>query len=63
MILQNEREQVIEYGRKMIELGITVGTFGNVSMFNPEENLMAITPSGMDYYKIKPEDIVRMNIS
>lgn len=58
MILQNEREQVIEYGRKMIELGITVGTFGNVSMFNPEENLMAITPSGMDYYKIKPEDIV-----
>ena len=58
MILQDEREQVVEYGKKMIELGITVGTFGNVSCYNPKENLMAISPSGMDYFKTKPEDIV-----
>ena len=58
MILQEEREQVVEYGKKMIELGITVGTFGNVSCYNPKENLMAISPSGMDYFKTKPEDIV-----
>lgn len=58
MILQEEREQVVEYGKKMIELGITVGTFGNVSMYNPKENLMAISPSGMDYFKTAPEDIV-----
>ncbi len=58
MILQKEREQVVEYGRKMIELGITVGTFGNVSCYNPQENLMAISPSGMDYFKITPEDVV-----
>ena len=58
MILQDEREQVVEYGRKMIELGITVGTFGNVSCYNPEQNLMAISPSGLDYFKTKPEDVV-----
>ena len=58
MILQDEREQVVEYGKKMIELGITVGTFGNVSCYNPKENLMAISPPGMDYFKTKPEDIV-----
>lgn len=58
MILREERELVVEYGRKMIEFGITVGTFGNISVFNSEENLMAISPSGMDYLKIKPEDIV-----
>ena len=58
MILQEEREQVVEYGKKMIELGITVGTFGNISCYNREKNLMAITPSGCDYYKTKTEDIV-----
>ena len=58
MILQEEREQVVEYGRKLIELGLTVGTFGNLSAFNPKENLMAITPSGLDYLVMKPEDVV-----
>ena len=58
MILQEEREQVVEYGKKMIELGITVGTFGNVSCFNRKEGLMAISPSGVDYFKMKPEDVV-----
>ncbi len=58
MILQEEREQVVEYGKKMVELGLTVGTFGNLSVYNPKENLMAISPSGMDYFKTKPEDVV-----
>ena len=58
MILKEEREQVVEYGRKLIELGLTVGTFGNLSLFNPKENLMAITPSGLDYFTMKPEDVV-----
>ena len=39
MILEKERKEVIEYGKKMIELGITVGTFGNISVYNPEEKL------------------------
>lgn len=58
MILQDEREQVVEYGKKMVELGLTVGTFGNLSVFNPKENLMAISPSGMDYFSTRPEDVV-----
>lgn len=58
MILKEEREQVVEYGKKMVELGLTVGTFGNLSVYNPKENLMAISPSGMDYFLTKPEDVV-----
>ena len=57
MILKEEREQVVEYGKKMVELGLTVGTFGNLSVYNPKENLMAISPSGMDYFLTKPEDV------
>lgn len=58
MILQEEREQVAEYGRKMVELGITVGTFGNISIYNPDKKLMALSPSGMDYMLINPQDVV-----
>ncbi len=58
MILKEEREQVVEYGKKMVELGLTVGTFGNLSVYNPKEGLMAISPSGMDYFRTRPEDVV-----
>ena len=58
MILQEEREQVVEYGKKLVELGLTNGTFGNLSVYNPDKGLMAISPSGMDYYLTTPKDVV-----
>lgn len=58
MLLQEERELVVEYGKAMIERGLTVGTFGNLSVYNEKENLFAISPSGMDYFQTKPEDVV-----
>lgn len=60
MLLQQEREQVVEYGRKMLERGLTVGTFGNLSVYNAKENLFAISPSGTDYFKTAPSDVVVM---
>jgi len=60
MKLEKERKQVIECGKKLIDNGLTVGTFGNVSVYNREEGLMAISPSGMDYFKIGLEDVVVM---
>lgn len=60
MKLEKERRQVIECGKKLIDNGLTVGTFGNISVFNREEGLMAISPSGMDYFKIGLEDVVVM---
>lgn len=62
MLLQKEREQVVEYCLKMINAGLTKGTGGNISIFNREEGLYAISPSGMDYYSMKPEDVVVMNL-
>jgi L-fuculose-phosphate aldolase len=62
MLLQEERELVVEYGRKLVEYGLTEGTFGNVSCYNAEENLMCISPSGMDYFKTNPEDVVVMTL-
>ena len=58
MILQNERELVVEYGKKLVESGLTLSTFGNLSVYDPKSKLMAISPSGMDYFETRPEDIV-----
>ena len=48
MLLEKERLEVIEYGKRMITEGLTKGTGGNISVFNKEQGLMAITPSGID---------------
>ena len=48
MLLQEERELVVEYGKEMIRRGLTVGTFGNLSVYNEKENLFAISSAGRD---------------
>lgn len=58
MILANERQQVVEYCRKISDQGLSTGTSGNISIRNPENGLIALSPSGMDYHQIVPEDIV-----
>ena len=58
MILQKECEQVVAYGKKLITAGLTKGSGGNVSVFNREAGLIAISPSGMDYFETTVDDIV-----
>ena len=58
MLMQEERELIVEYGKKLSASGLCPGTSGNISIYNAEKNLMAISPSGMDYLLTQPEDIV-----
>lgn len=62
MLLLNERELLVEYGKKLIDKNLTKGTSGNLSIFDRDKKLFAITPSGIDYYNTKIEDIVIMDI-
>ena len=55
MLMHKERELIIEYGRRMLTDGLTVGTSGNISV-RVGENI-AITPSGVEYEWLAPEDI------
>ena len=61
LLLQRERNQVVEYCPKMSEKRLSPGTSGNISVRNPENKLIALSPSGMDYYIMKPEDVVILN--
>ena len=44
MLLLKERVEVVEYCKKMISAGLTKGTGGNISIFNREKGLYAMSP-------------------
>jgi L-fuculose-phosphate aldolase len=55
------KQAIVDTGRTMIREGLTVGTWGNVSLRDPETGLIYISPSGMDYEEIRAEDVVVLN--
>ena len=63
MLLRGEREQVVHYCRKLHASGLTPGTSGNISIFNPLEGMIAISPSSMDYDLLVPEDVVVLDLA
>lgn len=58
MLMRNEREQIVKYGEAMSAARLSTGTSGNISIYNAELGLLAISPSGLDYFSTKPEDVV-----
>lgn len=62
MVLEKERLEVVYYAKKMSKCGLAPASWGNVSARNPETNLIAITPSNIDYDMLKLEDIVIVNL-
>ena len=62
MLLQKEREMIVAYGKRMLSAGLTRGTGGNLSIYDRNLELMAITPSGIPYEEIEAEDIIIMKL-
>lgn len=62
MLLLEERRAVVDYGQRLLTHGLTRGTGGNVSVLNRERGLLAISPSGMDYFEISPEDVTVLDL-
>jgi L-fuculose-phosphate aldolase len=51
------REEVARVAKQLIGSGLVTGTSGNVSARTPEGDIL-VTPSGIDYEVLKPEDVV-----
>ena len=47
----------------MSAAGLSRGTSGNLSMYDPASGLMAISPSGIGYFETQPEDVVVMTLA
>jgi len=57
-MLEDLRKEVLEAALQLVRYGLVTLTGGNVSGRDKESGYIAITPSGMDYEKLDPEDIV-----
>jgi L-fuculose-phosphate aldolase len=55
MMLRDERRQIVDACRKMRSDGLVVGTSGNISV--RAGDLIAVTPSGLDYDAMTPESV------
>jgi len=61
MELEDIKREVLETSIKMSKMGLAAGTWGNISA-RVDQDRMIITPSGMSYNVLKPEDMVLVNI-
>ncbi len=57
-MLERLKEEVYKANMELVEKGLVIYTWGNVSGIDREKNLVVIKPSGVDYDAMKPEDMV-----
>lgn len=56
------RKTLVEYGIKLLREGLVQGTWGNLSI-RLDDEYMLVTPSGLDYERLTPYDMVKVNIN
>jgi len=57
-ISEKFKKLISDTGRELYQQNLTIGTWGNMSVLDPESGLVYIKPSGMDYNEINLEDII-----
>ncbi len=54
-------KMIIDYGKNMLDQGLTRGTVGNISYAPPDKDYIFITPSGVPYREIQHHQIPRVD--
>lgn len=63
MALEKQRQEILEYGQKLLEAGLVHDGAGNISIFDRESGLVAITPSAVPYkQRTSIEDIAVVDL-
>ena len=62
-MLEELKQQVYEANMDLPRYGLVTFTWGNVSASDRESGLFVIKSSGVEYDKLKPEDMVVMNLN
>ena len=57
-ISEKFKKLIVDTGRELYKQNLTIGTWGNISVLDPESDLVYIKPSGMDYNEINLEDVI-----
>ncbi len=61
-MLEKLKEEVFQANLDLVKHGLVIFTWGNVSGIDHERDLVVIKPSGVDYDKMKPKDMVVLNL-
>ena len=56
------KERVYQANLELVEKGVVIYTWGNVSEVDREKEIVVIKPSGVDYAVMKPEDMVVLDL-
>ncbi len=56
------KEQVFEANLALLEHGLVIFTWGNVSAIDRSKGVVAIKPSGVEYSSMKPKDMVVLSL-
>lgn len=59
--MNNLRMEIIKTGNLLVEQGLVASTWGNISV-RTDENRILVTPSGMEYFTLKPADLVLVDL-
>jgi L-fuculose-phosphate aldolase len=59
----NYKAKLVEAGLKLSRSGLTVETWGNISIIDREQGVVYITPSGMPYDKVTEDDMVGVDLA
>ena len=62
-MLENLKHQVYKASLKLVEQGLVIYTWGNVSTIDRESGLVVIKPSGVSYEEMIPADMVVMDLN
>lgn len=61
-MLEELKKEVYEANMLLPKYGLVTFTWGNVSGIDREKGLFVIKPSGVDYDKLTPDDMVVMDL-
>jgi L-ribulose-5-phosphate 4-epimerase len=60
---QELREEACELNRALPKAGLVTMHSGNASVYDPDAGRLFIKPSGMDYEKITPDNVVEVDVA
>ena len=63
MKFEKIKNECCEANKRLPSTGLVDITFGNVSVFDEQESVFAIKPSGVDYSDLQPESMVVVNLN
>lgn len=62
-MLEQLKQEVYDANMSLVRHGLVIFTWGNVSGIDREKGLVVIKPSGVDYDRMRPEDMVTVELT